>query len=44
MGADARSGREHGSVTKPQHRADLFVDPASDPREEVLRSEMSARR
>jgi uncharacterized damage-inducible protein DinB len=29
----AQSGDEHGSVTKPQHRADAFVDPASDPRE-----------
>jgi uncharacterized damage-inducible protein DinB len=24
---------DHGAVTKPQHRADRFVDPESDPRE-----------
>ena len=24
---------DHGAVTKPQHRADVFVDPESDPRE-----------
>ena len=24
---------EHGAVTKPQHRADVFIDPESDPRE-----------
>ena len=30
---DAPSAREHGWVNKPQHRADVFVDPTSDPRE-----------
>src|SRR5215213_10343858 len=24
---------DHGAVTKPQHRADRFIDPESDPRE-----------
>ena len=24
---------DHGQVTKPQHRADMFIDPESDPRE-----------
>ena len=27
------TGRKHGGVTKPQHRADMFVDPEADPRE-----------
>ena len=29
----ALGGGEHGAVTKPQHRADLFIDSADDPRE-----------
>jgi uncharacterized damage-inducible protein DinB len=28
-----RPRRNHGAVTKPQHRADRFLDPESDPRE-----------
>jgi len=24
--------RKHGAVTKPQHRAELFIDPDLDPR------------
>jgi uncharacterized damage-inducible protein DinB len=30
---EPRSGGEHGSVTKSQHRADRFIDPETDPRE-----------
>lgn len=30
--AQQRPGREHGVVTQPQHRADRFIDPESDPR------------
>jgi uncharacterized damage-inducible protein DinB len=34
VGLPARgSGGEHGPVTKPQHRADMFIDPETDPRE-----------
>jgi uncharacterized damage-inducible protein DinB len=31
--AGARTDGKHGGVTKPQHRADMFVDPEADPRE-----------
>ena len=33
-GEDPHPGAlDHGQVTKPQHRADMFIDPESDPRE-----------
>jgi uncharacterized damage-inducible protein DinB len=31
--AEPESESEHGVVTKPQHRADRFIDPEFDPRE-----------